>query len=355
MPESSGKDAEGARVRGFDGLRALSALLVFVEHKIKDLGTGAIGVWVFFALSGYLIVGILQRARRGLESESAGGVAGALADFWRNRAVRILPIYYVTVGVVFVAGVGNDPRALPYYLFYVQNFYIALVSHAWSDITHFWSLAIEQQFYLLAAPVLLLVAARAHRRLLALVLASCVLLTLLAEALAWDGLAVSLLPPANFAFIALGGLAYLERGSALDRWFESRLLLALSGLAFALAFLATRSGYDPFGRTPLSVYFSGLVFSGAAIGWTARHQASKLVRLLELPPLRWLGTISYGFYVYHPLVPGRERVAHLLKADWPLEVPRLLWLVGELSVALMLAHVSYYYFERLFLRLKRRA
>jgi peptidoglycan/LPS O-acetylase OafA/YrhL len=206
----------GSRVYGFDGLRALAALVVFFEHRVRDIGTGAIGVWVFFCLSGYLIVGILHRARR--EVEAAPDVMTtrrALLHFWKNRALRILPLYYAVLFALFGFTSIVEARAFPYYLFYLQNVYIGLVSHQWSACSHFWSLALEQQFYLASAPLLLLVPARLHERTLAIVFSSCVVTLLGAELAHFDPLALSLLPPTSFAFMALGGLARLTPKTSL--------------------------------------------------------------------------------------------------------------------------------------------
>jgi len=343
-------------VKGFDGLRAVAALFVFIEHKVRDLGTGVIGVWVFFCLSGYLIVGILHRARAGLErSPGAGSLRRALLDFWRNRALRILPIYYVVLFLVFAFTHVEAPRAFPYYFFYLQNFYIAFVTHGWSAISHFWSLAIEQQFYILSAPVLLLVACKAHARFLVLVLSACVALALLAELRSFDPMVVSLMPPTNFAFMALGGIVYLEPpGSLVRRALARTSVLAVATLAFSAAFLATRAAYDPLGGTAFSVYLVGLFFAVAVVGWTAERPLSRFVGFLETAPMRWLGTISYGFYVIHPFMPSRERVARLVAADFVHAIPLPLWIALELAGALALSHVSWRYFESRFLALKKK-
>ena len=353
MEETRNHAAAGSRIKGFDGLRALSALFVFSEHKIRDVGAGAIGVWIFFCLSGYLIVGILQRARRGLELVPNASAPRALLDFWRNRALRILPIYYLVVVAVFALTHIESPRGFPYYFCYVQNFYIAFVTHQWSPITHFWSLAIEQQFYVLVAPVLIFLSARLHRSFLVALLVFCVGFTLIARHLPWDPMALSLMPPESFAFIALGGIASLSESTDTGFGILSRgTVAAVAGVIFAAVFVGTRATYDSHAGTPESIYLLGLLACGSLVAWTARQHDSRVVRLLELAPLRWLGTISYGFYVYHPLVPERWRVARWLPGVSA--IPPVVWVALELAVALAAAHLSWTFFERGFLRLKRK-
>jgi len=356
VEESPSHAASASRVRGFDGLRALSALLVFSEHKIRDVGAGAIGVWVFFCLSGYLIVGILQRARHGLELTPHASAPRALLDFWRNRALRILPIYYLVVFAIFGLTHLENARGFPYYFFYLQNFYIAFVTHQWSPTTHFWSLAIEQQFYVLVAPLLIFLSARLHKRFLALLLMLCVGFTLVARHLPWDPMALSLMPPESFAFIALGGIACLAQAHDPIFGVLTRGAFALaSGVVFVTVFVLTRASYDSHTGTPESIYLLGLLACGSLVAWTAQKQGSLAVRMLELAPLRWLGTISYGFYVYHPLVPERWRVARWFSADWVNAIPAVVWVTLELAAALTIAHLSWVYFERRFLSLKKKS
>ena len=340
------------RLAGFDGLRALSALVVFVEHKVRDIGTGAIGVWIFYVLSGYLIVGILQRSRASIEAGKATKFE-ALLDFWRNRALRILPLYYAVVLTVFAFSHVLDRTALAYYLVYLQNFYIAWVSHGWSATSHLWSLANEQQFYLAAAPLLLLLGARSHRATLLAIFVSCLLLCVLASVLGWDGMAFSLLPPANFAFMALGGLLYLSPSdSRLWRVLGHPAAGIATALTFAIVFVLTRSSYDPMAGTALVVYLSGLAFASSLVACVVASPTSSFVRFLETRPLRWFGSISYGFYVYHALLPGPEKLTRRFAAL--AAVPPVVWIGLELALGALLADLSWRWFEQRFLALKRR-
>lgn len=323
-----------------------------MEHKIYDWGTGAIGVWVFFVLSGYLIVSILHRSRERFEQgETTRG--RALAEFWRNRALRILPIYYAVILVVFLATHALDGGAFAYYALYVQNLYIGYVSHQWGKTTHLWSLALEQQFYLVAAPLLLFTSLRGHLRSLSLALVACIFLTIAAVPLGWDKMAFSISPPPNFAFMMLGGIVCLSAAaSPWRRLLGHPLSAALSALAFLVTFAITRASYDSMGGTPLSVFFTGLWFAGALVTFVADHQDAALVRWLDVPPLRWLGTISYGFYIYHAFLPGPGPLLARASEAWHGAIS-LAWIGVELATALVIADLSWRLFERRFLQLKR--
>ena len=97
---------KSARIRGFDGLRALAFLLVFISHKAPSPLSdryGTAGVWIFFVLSGFLITRILAEARGGIEA-GRSDFSASLCRFYIRRTARIFPVYYAFLAVVAVAG-----------------------------------------------------------------------------------------------------------------------------------------------------------------------------------------------------------------------------------------------------------
>ena len=133
------------RIRGFDGLRALAFLLVFISHKAPSPVSeryGTAGVWVFFVLSGFLITRILAEARGGIDA-GRSNFRSSLSRFYVRRTARIFPVYYVFLAVVTVAGlwglveVGSPARQLSNW-FYLSNIYIGL--NGWETrLGHLWS------------------------------------------------------------------------------------------------------------------------------------------------------------------------------------------------------------------------
>jgi peptidoglycan/LPS O-acetylase OafA/YrhL len=128
----------------------------------------------------------------------------------------------------------------------------------------------------------------------------------------------------------------------------------VTGALFVLAIALTRPSYDPLAGHPLVLYVTGLLFSGCAVSYVSQRQESRLVRWLDLAPLRWLGVVSYGFYVYHPFVPGPHWFAHVTGIAALAECPRVLAVVFEFAEAAVIAALSWHFFERRFLLLKAR-
>ena len=289
------------RIRGFDGIRALAILAVFLGHRTPLHATqiGHAGLLAFFALSGFLIVGILHKARLAIETGD-GTFADAFGRFFKRRTLRIFPIYYLTLATLAALAwighpvVGWRSDALPWHLMYLSNVYEGHVLQAWQgSLTHLWSLAVEEQFYLLAAPLLLLLPSRLHLAVcsgaVAFGIASHAWL-LVAEA---NSVVIFTDSLTNFGVIALGGALRL----AAERKIFHRAGQAGWPLVPALAIL----GLFPADALTGTWLFIMPFFVAALVLAISQAQSSRLVRLLDLPPLAYLGRISYGFYLFHNL------------------------------------------------------
>ena len=150
------------RIPELDALRGIAAVVIVIFHSnTRRMPWGWAAVDLFFVLSGFLITGIVLRH---------GGTRGFLGRFYARRALRIFPVYYlVMLGLVAFGGIlprPNDPRGLLYELTYTQFVPVLLVRRvpAYSPyLGHTWTLAIEEQFYLVW-PALILLAGRFERR-----------------------------------------------------------------------------------------------------------------------------------------------------------------------------------------------
>jgi len=314
--------ASGQRyVPGLDGLRALAVLAVIAYHVgLSWAPGGLLGVGVFFTLSGYLITDLLLG-----QYASTGRLN--LLDFWRRRARRLLPALFVMLAVVagWVALLqrGQLPAlrgATAAAAVYVSNWWLIAQNSSYfarfgppSPLGHLWSLAVEEQFYLIWPWLLwlgLLATAGRGRRArkyllvggsLALAAASVAAMVVLYHpgydpTRVYDGTdtrAFALLIGAALAF------ACPSREMAAEVSARRRLILDGTGAAglLVIGLLVWRtSQYSPF------LYRGGMVVlsvAAAAVVWSAVSPASRVGRVLGAHPLRWLGVRSYGIYLWH--------------------------------------------------------
>lgn len=145
--------------RQLDSVRAFAAIAVILHHEgpfprmpfFRDLGND--GVARFFVLSGFLITGILLRARD--DAERGGvGVAAVLRAFYARRSLRIFPLYYLVLFALVAFGVANIRQSAAWHALYLSNVLSARNGHYVFPL-HFWSLSVEEQFYFGWAPVAL--------------------------------------------------------------------------------------------------------------------------------------------------------------------------------------------------------
>jgi len=355
------------RIAGFDGLRAIAVLMVFFQHRLfGDIGEiGHLGVWIFFALSGFLIIGILSAQRTRIEN-GASRFGAELKRFLFRRTLRIFPIYYLMLLVMCVLmafGLASPELAsgMPFHFAYLSNIWIGSVLHYWPGrYSHLWSLAIEEQFYLVFAPLLLLLASRRHRAVCLVIVVAGLVSLMAMRAAHWQDITIYTHPLTNFWLLALGGIGGLMiagKERRLRAWLgHGATLFALSlGL---VAFCATEPMWSELGNPMLFTAVSaayGLCIA-ALVCSIACCRNAVIIGLLETGWLVSFGRISYGFYLYHNLIPDLTRNHHAA-ALFGGVVP--LWahvagIAGSFAIALTMAVLSWRLIEEPILRLKTR-
>jgi peptidoglycan/LPS O-acetylase OafA/YrhL len=320
-----------------DGLRALAISGVLYSHFFDQSSpAGTLGVLLFFTLSGYLITGML------LEAMEAGGLS--LPHFYMRRALRLWPAFYLALGTAVALDVEGMRSVVWWHAAYASNILFALrqdyvpwVASAW------WSLAAEEQFYLVWPVAVVL----ASRRALPWVCVAAIVGSLaFTAAVQWAGGSeqMNLLLPGVLDFLAGGALL------AVARRYRPNLLRRLSalGLAAALAALALLALglQQEWWVRPLA-----LVAACAAVDAASTDSDWRLGRVLASRPATFIGRISYGIYLYHSFV--WWGLMQLTSSELATQRGWFTLLVGSL-LTVGLATLSWFAIELPFNRLKSR-
>lgn len=345
-----------------DALRAIAVCMVIYSHWAgyhhlwnDDVYwfNGEIGVQLFFVLSGFLITGILLDAREHAQSSGLES-ASLLKPFYVRRFLRIFPVFYATLALTFIAGHPDVRQSLAWHATYLSNFYFALRGEYLGDVSHFWSLAVEEQFYLVWPFILLFVP---MRRLLGVIVMCMCLAPLFryiaAFILGFNEVTVNVIPLSSLDTLAGGSLlAILKRSNAPNIRGEMILeklpwiSLVCAGCYFAMrSFIPIPNGYESLAlfiaRILLVVTLMGIVLV------CSNGVKGPLKRVLEWSPISFIGRISYGIYIFHFFVPWLTSQIFTRLGYLPSnELGMYGYLLINLIVLLFMAVVSWYFLEK---------
>jgi len=321
--------ATGNYMRQLDGLRALAVIAVIFSHTLpvtKVSSFGWLGVRSFYVLSGFLITGILLRAKE--ESSTSADAWYSLRSFYIRRLLRIFPLYYLVLGICVLlalvpiqtylasffvsdtsrlAAIETCPPIKIHWVWtslftYTSNWQAVIQGHGLPEpYSHFWTLAVEEQFYLFWPVFVFFLPRRAFPYgLIAVILSGPLSRFLIWH---WNGNQTSASGATFSCLDALGGgaaLAFLTHYNRLSCYRKSvgAFCVLIGSLLFAvLVFMKTKYEWHA-----TSVVFKDVsatlvctwIVNRATTGFTGAVK-----RFLEWRPLVYVGTISYGMYVYH--------------------------------------------------------
>jgi peptidoglycan/LPS O-acetylase OafA/YrhL len=348
MTAGSPLDSGHSHIRGLDGLRAVAVLSVFIGHLWPAYVANPIGVDIFFALSGFLIT-------RGLIAQLERDDRIDLQTFYARRALRLIPAQVIVVAATLLVGfllnlasmghwVGGDLRAAAFALTYTMNWVRAFDLGHSGWLGHTWSLAIEEQFYLLW-PLVLMTAFRLGGL----------------RGTVWCACIIVLLSIALRLYLYHAGASEHRIYNGFDTRTDGLLIgctLAL-GRPFRWAGTAGRLWPVPvivavavFGAVPwIGMWTLSGTLVTAATAWLIlplwAGTQPWLASALEFHPVRYLGRISYGLYLWHYPV-----MMILLELGFPLNAIGTTVLTG--AITLGGAVLSFHFAEQPALQLKNR-
>jgi peptidoglycan/LPS O-acetylase OafA/YrhL len=345
--------AQFGHIPSLDGLRAISILLVMFAHFVSKNFPGGLGVYIFFVISGFLIARLMFAERTRDHTTS-------LRRFYLRRAIRLYPVVIVytvfVVGVYLAIGAPIDWRQPASGLFYFANFLYPrlafLTPAAAMPFAIFWSLSIEEHFYLLFPGLFRTVRGQAKRVLTAMVVVclSCLGLRLSIALLHPELVSTSIFYSDSefrldsIAFgVALAAMCELERGR---QWIVSlaRRPVFVGTLVLLFGCLAYRG---PFFRETVRYSLLGGAITVLLIGVLFSPRLSMLQSVLNARPLVWIGRLSYSLYVWHLLAPRLiENCLPRLSNQYAVPL--------KFVLAFAIAAASYYALEQPFTALRRR-
>jgi peptidoglycan/LPS O-acetylase OafA/YrhL len=312
--------SEPVYLKQIDALRAIAVSMVIYSHWAgyhqnlwsdnSPFFNGEVGVQLFFIISGFLISGILLDVREKAEMSALSKVP-VLKAFYMRRFLRIFPLFYATLFLGFILGHPDITPSIRWHIAYLSNFFFAWRGEYLGDVSHFWSLAVEEQFYLIWPFIMLFVA---KRYLLPLIVFCVCLAPLFRYVMGFllhaNEVAVNVLPISSLDSLAIGSLLALvqrndqsiRHGKATLRW-----LIRLSIFAGA-AYISLRYLLPiPQGLEAYGLFITRLLLTPALLGIVyscAKGITGPVGKVLTWVPVAYIGKISYGIYVFHFFIPG---------------------------------------------------
>lgn len=357
------------RIPGLDALRAFAVFFVIIEHfgvwfddtsvsgKIIRhivIPDGGFGVHLFFVLSGFLITAILLQAKR------SGDAGTVIKTFYLRRMLRIFPIYYLLLFFLLAINFPDVRRYFPWFASYTSNI-LCYRNNAWNMFGHTWTLAVEEQFYLLWPWLIIFV----NDRLIPYILYGSIITGIVTTYFSFRyGHFAPLLVYHTFDAFGIGALYAWAKQHNYNRRFEQ--VLSIIIIPTIIFYIHRKASLAYTNHAP-GAYLSKTVNGIIAI-WLITlviNNKSKLADkyLFSNRVLTYIGRISYGIYLYHFVYigyffsivnrffynitlpyPALNKIVHDHHTDY--------WI--ELGIMIGIASISYHLIEKPLLNLKKR-
>ena len=343
--------APGERSPQLDGLRGIAILMVFFHHSGLKVphwwDWGQMGVRLFFVLTGYLITLSLWKIAAKAAAEG-GGHWRELGIFHLRRLARLLPAFYLAIAFGVLIGLEDVIQPIWWHLGFLTHFKLAAQGYFFGSTAHFWSLALQEQFYVLWPLVVLFVPFRWFPLAMALVFACAYSYRVAFLSLDFSRYYLWVMLPGSLDSFAIGALiAWLKAGPGLPKLPSGRGSAAALFLIIAGCWMINRwmrvKEFGPF-LDSLPEMFEGIcaayLLIGCLNGWTGIAG-----KTFSWEPLRYIGKISYGIFVYHlVLLFSFEQWLEPLGFGPQSHVE--LWSIGMLGLTILVAALSWRFVEQ---------
>jgi peptidoglycan/LPS O-acetylase OafA/YrhL len=361
-------------IKQLDSIRAIAVIMVVFSHWTLLGGNsifpwGAIGVTVFFVLSGFLITNILLKKKQDIEEKSVQeNKIAAIGKFMMRRALRIFPLYYLILILLFL-GAKVLPNPIPqdwkYYALYVENYlFYFRQAYPGGKLSPMWSLAVEEQFYLIWPWLIFFVSAKNIKYVLGSgIMISILSMLILPLVLEKKEFIVFLTPSCFDAFCWGGILSYtvVYHKEMLEKFSSVFKVLGLIAISMYIGLQCFHVSFDFLARTLLSIFVTWI------LSIILLNKTGKFDALFSNKILMSIGKVSYGVYLFHCFVPVIiNSIIHWLKKKQfssPIFLNFFRWTESENSpvsyliysiTLLVVVYTSFYFFEKPILKLKNR-
>lgn len=343
-----------------DALRAFAVLAVMFQNYYGsrmgfDLPIGEWGVQLFFVLSGFLITGILLNCRSNSENSLTDNRKSQIKQFYIRRALRILPLFYLVVLGAALVNIRPLRESLFWHLTYTSNFMLALRGGWDGPASHFWSLAVEEQFYLFWPFLILWLPAKHLKLSILAVIAAAPLFKIVGYAMGVGPIPLHVLTLAYLDALGIGALLALFRHRRPQAFEDATRDERYNGFGLAMLFVALLSCL--FWESHYYIQVAGTLSATLLFAWLIHRAAVGFGgapgRLMRWKPLLYIGQISYGLYIFHKfmsiIVPRAFGALHLPYPNEPVSQALLL-----VAINILVASCSWFLFERPINNLKKR-
>lgn len=290
-----------------DGLRAIAMMAIAWDHWCPRTWPRVfpfeLFLFFFLVLTGYLITGSLLRERDRAEARGGAWKAAALKTYQLRRGLRILAPYYAALALAWVLWVPDAHTAIWWYVFHLSNIHMASLGYWPTGTNHFWSLSVQQQFYLFWPFVIWFLPRKCLIPAMVVFSALGPLSRMFHDNFlpwfAWP----QVLSWATFDYFGIGGLFALavHRGMSLEspalRWLAVVTFTGYLGIYWTHELGGPSYGLRAFQQTLLAIALCGFIAAGS-VGFSGVAK-----RVFEHPALQAIGRLSYGLYLFHNLAP----------------------------------------------------